>query len=417
MSVEGDYETASVDECDSNTEEASALGISEDVSSVANTLTDEITNRIKNYAKAFEYENIGKLTKDTLRAVEKRILLQGVELSDREEDVGRILGEDIENTITMHVCEELWMVVEYNYNLQLLNRDSIDVRIETEQLIRKTIIDSNRKPILPDINVMEFTINSRIKKMIKNNPLISEERLAAMKLEIREEENERYIDEYNVYREELKRKNIASNLIDELKAKKERCSIVEQVTKNFIDILQVLTQKVKFAIVKFPMIRNQLQQLARIKKTKQVIANPHDSNSLPGMYALISEHYLQKSFVSFTNTIIENMSFSISEDDSNRNPKKAAQYVQKLYYSWERKNMWNQFSKDQYFSAILIKGLHPRSPIRQAIVSEVSKYIRILDQEKKKNNGTKSSEVMPIFTFVIDYIHEYEKNKQFDKEH
>jgi hypothetical protein len=67
--------------------------------------------------------------------------------------------------------------------------------------------------------------------------------------------------------------------------------------------------------------------------------------------------------VGFTNNLIEAMSWSMSAQDSAANPLAGVQHVQKMYSNWERKGMWEELTKDQFWTAILIRGIHPSTPL------------------------------------------------------
>jgi hypothetical protein len=373
---------------------------------------EEIANKIKLFASGYNNANIRVFTQEAVSAIRDRVYLQGIDQSDKEEDIGRMLCENITDAVN-GVCEELFLVLESNFNLESLNRECIGFRAGNEAEIIEAENNANRILITPDPTDMHFRVELRTSKFVElNTDILSQAQIDKGIKDIKEEEMQDYLEEKLVFKRFTKAKNESVEILRQLRAAQEKLTALEIMTRCFMNALQQIGHKAKSAIVKHPMIKQQLQQVATIKSTKDQIANPYDLNHLPGMYAILNERYQKKTFISFTNALINSMDYSLSEYDTDNNVLKSTRYLQKLYATWEKKKMFEQLTKDQLFSALLIKSLHEKSQIRKEVVSEVTKFIRLLEHEKERNEDS-STEVMPIFKFTIQYLEHEHENKHF----
>ena len=103
------------------------------------------------------------------------------------------------------------------------------------------------------------------------------------------------------------------------------------------------------------------------------------------------------------------MNWKMSEEDTQKNPSKGVSEVQQIYANWERKELWKQLTKDQFFTCILMKGLHPNVSFRREVLTETTKFIQLQDAE---DESTRDPNSMPIFKFVCDYINREQQNRK-----
>ena len=83
------------------------------------------------------------------------------------------------------------------------------------------------------------------------------------------------------------------------------------------------------------------------------------------------ERFHKRSFVTFNNNLLDAMGFHLSEPDTKSNPMKAAvAAVQQMMYNWESRDLWSQMSPDSFFSAVLLRSLHPSAPLRHDLLQE-----------------------------------------------
>jgi hypothetical protein len=174
-----------------------------------------------------------------------------------------------------------------------------------------------------------------------------------------------------------------------------------------MDAMSAIVQKIKTALNRYRTVAEHLKGTIIVRATGVPIVNPWDSNNLPGIVEILFDRYLKKTFVSFTNSLIEAMSWSLSPSESLSNPLLGVQQVQKLYSTWERKGMWEELTKDQFWTAILIRGIHSSAPLRLQLLTELTKFL------KTRDTAPQPGEVMPIFTFVTELIEQHQTNKRF----
>ncbi len=97
------------------------------------------------------------------------------------------------------------------------------------------------------------------------------------------------------------------------------------------------------------------------------------------------------------------MGFHLSEPDTKSNPMKAAVVatVQQMMYNWESRDLWSEMNSDSFFSAVLLRSLHPSAPLRHDLLQE--KTQRFLRQQSL-SPATSSSDKNPLFTFAATYL-------------
>jgi hypothetical protein len=229
-----------------------------------------------------------------------------------------------------------------------------------------------------------------------------------MELKIKYKYQDEYLDQHTEYLKSVKIKNesVTKNRI--LKSKQDRATILDIILKVYDEASRQIVAKVKSALLKFPTIASVLKSTATVRSTKEEIPNPFENENLTGIVEILFERYQKKSFVSFTNALIDAMNWKLSEEDTLKNPSKGVSEVQQIYASWERKELWKQLTKDQFFTCILMKGLHPSVPFRREVLTDLTKFIQRLDEEDEDPN----SNAMPIFKFVCDYINSEQNNRK-----
>jgi hypothetical protein len=78
-----------------------------------------------------------------------------------------------------------------------------------------------------------------------------------------------------------------------------------------------ISRKIREAIQKYAAVKSRLQGMAEIpiKNEESIqVFNPLDQNHLPGVLYLIYDSYRKKTFVTFASSLLEAMSWSLSEE-------------------------------------------------------------------------------------------------------
>jgi len=110
--------------------------------------------------------------------------------------------------------------------------------------------------------------------------------------------------------------------------------------------------------------------------------------------------------VNFTVNLIEAVSYTLTEEETKNNPRKIVQDVEKLYSRWETRNLWTHMTIDHFFTALIIKGIHPKDTLRRDVIHEVTKWA-----EEHKDSNMPSSD-MGLFRHTSKFIHSEQDNRE-----
>ena len=103
------------------------------------------------------------------------------------------------------------------------------------------------------------------------------------------------------------------------------------------------------------------------------------------------------------------MGFHLSEADTKSNPMKAVTAVQQMMYNWEPRDLWTQMSPDSFFSAVLLRSLHPSAPLRHDLLQEFQRFLR----QQSLSPATSSTDKNPLFTFAATYLQTIQDSRKF----
>jgi hypothetical protein len=210
-------------------------------------------------------------------------------------------------------------------------------------------------------------------------------------------------------------KNKAILKLDTIKAELEKFSVLEDLISVFQGCSAKISRKIREAVQKYAAVKSRLQGMAEIpiKNEESIqVFNPLDQNHLPGVLYLIYDSYRKKTFVTFASSLLEAMSWSLSEEDTNENPVLGTQQVFKIYSSWVNRGLWAQMSMDIFFTTILIRGLHPNSKLRGEAITKVTEFVT---EAVKKGELNVDSNKLVIYNQLTDFISVDQANKKFNK--
>jgi len=381
--------------------------------SVQENWRETIEAQLTTLAAGYNATNIKTFSDSTMRPIDAMVLLPQMTERDSEDDVGRRLYENVIDMVKS-VGDAFEEVVSTNFDLESMKRRVVAERANVDEDLLAIRDDADRVLVVPDKSIFEYRAALEFedrKDSVERNPDLSKSAKVAQ-LEALQQDTQRhamraYMAAYDLYERSALAKNSATSDIRKLDAKKERLTALELVLKTYCDAMRVMVQKIKLALNKFRSVADQLKSTIVVRATGVPIVNPWDANNLPGIVEILYDRYLKKTFVSFTNSLIEAMSVSLTAAESVSNPMAGVQQVQKMYSTWERKGMWDELTKDQFWTAILIRSIHPSAPIRLQLLTELTKFMKTLD------TAPPSGDVMPIFTFVTEMIQQDQTNKRF----
>jgi hypothetical protein len=83
--------------------------------------------------------------------------------------------------------------------------------------------------------------------------------------------------------------------------------------------------------------------------------------------------YNKKNLVTFGTSLIELMQWSLTEEETLNHLPKAVQDINGFLSVWVRNNLWEKMTLDSFFTAVLLKGLHPGT-FRTDLISKARKF-------------------------------------------
>ena len=423
----------------------SELGISsksETLASAKLLSKEEIEEQLHLYAGAYNNSNIKVHVDSIPKAIEDVKLLTDSLDKDTEEDVGRKLFQNAQDMISSVGGNNLFtIIVDNNFNLEDSKRDCISRRANIEIDLQENLKDMEEILISPDKEIYrlkaKIKINHEAKRIRAENETskssnynlrskdesevlteqnrLEEEtrkRIEVMAEEVNDEADMEFVNEHSDYVEKTKIKNAAVKKIRDAKIEQEREIIFEIILKSYQDAMRKMISKIKEAVKRFPRVQNVLKGTAIMITTKEEIPNPLEGNSFPGIMQILYDRYHKKTFVGFTNSLIEAMSWTLSENDTNKSPQKGVSEVEQMFALWERRNLWEQMTKDIFWTAILLKGLHPKAVFRRDVITEVNKFIKNNEDLYKNQDSENSGSKLPVFRFAADFITTEQDNRR-----
>lgn len=393
--------------------------------------TEEIESNLKVLAKSYNSTTIKSFSDHVKIVIEKSMLLAGSNEKDKDEEIGRKLYERV-SALIESVGDEFSQMILNHFNIKKFSQACVFDRSKINKDIEDLADDIDVMIIVPEKEMFNSKARREIKNRIKELEPLYQEALGAARDrddreiikashkadmdEIKSDMTDKYEDlfqvEHDEYRKLVRNKNDAVSKTRQLKIKQEQATILDVILKAYDDATRQIVTKVKSALSKFPTIASALKGTATVRSTREEIPNPFENENLTGIVEILFDRYQKKSFVSFTNALIDAMNWKLSEEDTLKNPSKGVSEVQQLYATWERKDLWVQLTKDLFFSVILMKGLHPSVSFRREVLTETTKYIQHLNTVDDEFSPLRDPNVMPVFKFLCDYITREQDNRK-----
>jgi hypothetical protein len=158
-----------------------------------------------------------------------------------------------------------------------------------------------------------------------------------------------------------------------------------------------------------PSLKSILQGTVRVPNTQDELLNPWENQSLCGITCILHERFHKRSFITFNNYLLEAMSFHLSEADTKASPTKAITEVTQMMHLWDQRDLWAQMSPDYFFSAILLRSLHPATQTRNNLLQATQRFLR----DQQSSSLSRSTDKHPLFSFTTQYLQSIQDSKTF----
>jgi len=386
---------------------------------------DDILSKIEEFSSSYsDHGSVEAYAKRLPKIIADVQVLHDTKSTDKLEDTGHKLylniGE-ILRAVDKHLFPPL---IANNYNLAAwiqACRDKRDV-IQVEATAAQALAEETL--LVPEHHIYQLRAKVRInadsqKLRADYLALTDADRDAQDSLKMQQKELQEnitslfdalYLADHDTYTAKLATKN---NAIVQFRAKQTELrhlhaneSVLAAFQNAETQIFSIIQKAVTTHCISLKSI---LQGTARVPTTGEEIPNPWDKQSLCGIICIMHERFHKRSFVTFNNNLLDAMGFHLSEADTKSNPMKAVTAVQQMMYNWESRDLWSQMSPDSFFSAVLLRSLHPSAPLRHDLLQETQRFLR----QQSLSPATSSTDKNPLFTFAATYLQTIQDSRKF----
>ena len=391
----------------------------------------ELITKIEEFSNSYsDHGSVDGFSKRMPKTLTDVQVLHDTKATDKFEDIGHKLYLNI-GELLRAVDKQLFPpIIANNYDIATWIKDCRENRnkLQVESTALQTIADETL--LCPEHHITtlrsqtEYVAAAEQRRATFFN-LSTEEQDAQLPLKLQLQElkesitakhDTRFLLEYDSYKVQLTKKNEATVNFRAKQLELKRLYTFESVLEAFLaadrQIVSIIQKAVTTHCISLKTI---LQGTARLPTTKEEIPNPWDSQSLAGIACIMHERFHKRSFVTFNNYLLEAMGFHLSDNETKYTPMKAVAEVQKMMYNWESRDLWSQMSPDHFWSAVLLRSLHPTALIRQELLHETHRFL----QRQHETSSTAPSLVNnpsdkhPLFTFAATYLQTNHDAKKF----
>lgn len=397
----------------------------DNVSEISIEDSDAIQLQINHFSEGYNDFSIKILTDGIPKAIDDVKVLSDVIPTAKIEDVGNKLYLnflDLLKAVDITLFGKI-IISNFNVNDSIMAARTQRIVIEEEIMAARAVSediyllpDKLHYDLRSDHALSVATVEIRTRATDTTN-VDAEIELA--RIEIKHKFNMQFLTAVDTYGDKIAQKNKAQATLRDAQQCRNRAQILEMVLKAFEAASRKIVTKIKDAVhTRYPTLTAILKGSVILPGKNETIHNPWDGNHLPGLGRILYDRFHKPSFVYFNNALIDAMSFSLSAHDTKFDPMKGVQEVQGHLYQWQSRSLWDQMSPDLFWTAILLRGLHPSVPLRHEVLQEVNKFIRHSSEENLSSStstATKATKgAMPYFNFTVDHIQLLHDNRKFE---
>jgi len=376
--------------------------------------SEDIYDGVVKYASGYDKKNIVNLNQSKSKIVTDTVFLNNVNENSLYEEIGTVLFNN-----TMDVINSMPTVfkeiVENNFKIETYVTECGEKRTELEEQLSECNLIVGKTLLRPNKEIYEMRANQEIYELMNREGTVTRTEVynvEADKQKIIYNHNETYLQAYEEFEKETAYANAANAKMSKLKKLIDKEVVIEILLTSFLDIQLQIVNKIKQEINKHALVRALLEGAIKIANTNEVLSNPlNGTPNLCGILEILKANFHKRGFVNFTISLIETLSYNLSEEDTKNNPKKAVQDTEKLYSRWLKRDMWTSMTQDLFFTSVLIKSLHPNVSFRRDVVNEVTRFI-----DKMKEEGDEGSAGdMRVYRHMCQFINEEQDNRELTK--
>ena len=345
---------------------------------------DEVSSEIELLVAGYSDKSIRSLNDSNQNVVNNYDLLEGINETSSFDDVGTLLYNNILIMIDS-LPVALKKAIDCNFKMVSYISECSMTKKDIQQNLKEIEIAAQKLLNAPqeityvkksNIDIAEMT---RVKKeeivstrsAEKTNEYV-QQLIEIESAAIRLRYDKQYIIAMEVFEQMLDAKNKAVEQVARLKVEFEQQNVFEIVLSYFQNTIIQIINKIKKSIVQYPLITTLLEGTVKLASTNEVISNPlYGTPNLTAIIEILKSNFHKRSVANFPVNLV---SHNLSEEATRNNPKKIVEDVEKIYSKWVMKNLFDYMNIDQYFPALVIKGLHYYSTIRRDVIHKAMKY-------------------------------------------
>ena len=392
------------------------------VNSEYNYITnEELIENIRAFCSAYTKDSVKSQIDAMQKSVSGTILLASANEASTFDDIGTMLYNGIIEMInSLH--QELKELIDNNFKFNMFIEETRAERNKIVSRKHELEIIHGKELKEPNMTLCQLRIDNAISDL-KESREKREDTISTRSSEkaqdylngILEEEirkitigfTKAHIENYDAYYANVTKRNSAFEELSTIKVEEEKNSVLELMMTNFKNIIAHMINKIKLEVSKYPLVKTVLEGTVKLTSTNEVISNPINGNTnLTAIIEILKSNFHKRTIVNFTVNLIEAVSYTLTEEETKNNPRKIVQDVEKLYSRWETRNLWEHMTIDQFFTALIIKGLHPKDTLRRDVIHEVTKWA-----EEHKDSNMPSSD-MGLFRHTSKFIKSEQDNRE-----
>ena len=337
---------------------------------------DEVISEIESLVAGYIDKSIKSLIDSNQNVVNNYVLLEGINETSSFDDVGTLLYNNILIMIDS-LPVALKKAIDCNFKMGSYIFECSRTRKDIQQNLKELEIAAQKLLNAPQeityvkkssIDIAEMTrvkkeeiVSTRSAK--KTNEYV-QQLIEIESAAIRLRYDKQYIIALEVFEQMLHAKNKAVEQVARLKAEFEQQNVFEIVLSHFQNTIIHIINKIKKIIVPYPLIKTMLEGTIKLTSTNEVISNPlYGTPNLTAIIEILKSNFHKRSMANFAVNL---------QETTRNNPKKIVEDVEKIYSKWVMK-LFDYMNIDQYFPALVIKGLHYNSTIRRDVIHKATK--------------------------------------------
>lgn len=220
-----------------------------------------------------------------------------------------------------------------------------------------------------------------------------------------------YLRDLAIYNKQLESIEDCKIKQAQLTLEQDRTVILALIVEGFRSSMNAMVSKIKSAVngCQNGNIKARLSCMVVLDSTAEMIANPFESNNLAGMVQILKTAYSKASLVTFNKDFSEALRCKISEYETNNNPVKAVESVDKIIGQWEAMDYWKYMTKDIFFVNILLKSLQADTEMKRLCVREVNQYLTKreageITDDTSSVGGDAMHGGMPVYRYLCNFL-------------